>query len=55
MLMRRIFVDMDYEGHDSDLSASHELEKLLEYTGFKLRRFNIVDHDDLFNVTIGNG
>lgn len=53
--MRRIFVEMDYEGHDSDLSASHELEKLLEYTDFKLRRFNIVDQDDLFNVTIGNG
>ena len=53
--MRRIFVEMDYEGHDSDLSASHELEKLLEYTDFKLRRFNIVDHDDLFNLTIGNG
>ena len=53
--MRRIFIELDYEGHDSNLSACHELESLLEHTDFKLRRFNIVDHDDLFNVTVGNG
>ena len=53
--MRRIFIEMDYEGHDSNLSACHELEKLLEYTDFELRRFNSVDTKDLFRVTIGNG
>ena len=37
--MRRIIIELDYEGHDSDLSASHEMEQLLEYTDFKIRRF----------------
>ena len=53
--MRRIFVEMDYEGHDSDLSASHELEKLLEYTDFEIKRFISTDVKNLFTVTIGNG
>ena len=53
--MRRIFIELDYEGHDSNLSACDELEQLLDHTDFKIRRLNIVDHENLFNVTIGNG
>ena len=53
--MRRIFIELDYEGNDSNLSACHELEQLLDHTDFKIRRLNIVDHENLFNVTIGNG
>lgn len=53
--MRRIFIEVDYEGHDSNLSACHELEQLLDHTDFKIKRLNIVDHDDLFTISIGNG
>ena len=53
--MKRIFLELDYDGDLSDLSVSHELEKLLEYTDFELRRFNSVDTRNLFRVTIGNG
>ncbi len=54
-MMRRIIIELDYEGHDSDLSACHELENILDLTDFKLRRFNSVDTENLFTVTIGNG
>lgn len=53
--MKRIFIELDYDGDLSDLHASHELEKLLEYTDFELRRFNSVNTENLFRVTIGNG
>ncbi|WP_295613883.1 hypothetical protein [uncultured Methanobrevibacter sp.] len=53
--MKRIFLEVDYDGDLSDLSVSHELEKLFEYTDFELRRFNSVDTKELFRVTIGNG
>ena len=52
--MKRIFIELDYDGNLSDLSASHELEKLLEHTDFELKRFNSVDTKELFRVTIGN-
>ena len=53
--MKRIFIELDYDGELSDLSVSHELEKLLEYTDFELRRFYSTDIENLFRVTIGNG
>ena len=53
--MKRIFLEVDYDGDLSDLSVSHELEKLFECTDFELRRFNSVDTEELFRVTIGNG
>ena len=53
--MKRLFIELDYDGDLSDLRISHELEKLLEYTDFELRRFNSVYTKELFRVTIGNG
>ena len=53
--MKRIFLELDYDGELSDLHTSHELEKLLEYTDFQLRRFTSVDTEKLFRITIGNG
>ena len=53
--MKRIFIELDYEGDKPDLTVSHELENLLALSDFNLKRFNCVDIDNLFNVTIGNG
>lgn len=53
--MKRIFIELEYEGDLSDLSACHEFEKILENSDFELRRFNNVDYENLFNVIIRNG
>ena len=53
--MKRIFIELEYSGELSDLGACHELEKILEYTDFELKRFNSADLDELFRITIGNG
>ena len=53
--MKRLFIELDYDGDLSDLRISHELEKLLEYTDFELRKFYSTDIENLFRVTIGNG
>ena len=53
--MQRLFIELDYDGDLSALRISHELEKLLEYTDFELRRFYSTDIENLFRVTIGNG
>ena len=53
--MRRIFIELNYDGNLSDLGSCHELEKLLEYTDFEIKRFISTDVKNLFTVTIGNG
>ena len=54
-VMKRIFIELDYDGDLSDLAVSHELESLLNENGYMLRRFNCVDSENLFNLTVGKG
>ena len=37
-VMKRIFIELDYDGDLSDLAVSHELESLLNENGYMLRR-----------------
>ena len=53
--MKKLFIELDYSGEYSDLAACHELELLLEFTDFKIKRYNSVDTDNLFSMSIGNG